>query len=463
MRLQLFRPQDRRPRFTRFNPVARGRIDAQGSAFSTDLSWDPVSGIAGRRPAFDLDANAGPELIDRVSGQNLTTFTRAASANWFDGDGVLLTAGPNTMRRQWYPLVQRWGWLIEEARTNSLRNNSLAGGVAGDPGTMPTHWNRGTPAGLNHQILAISTVNGMPCMDIRVHGTTTAAISAANIARPDGNTTAAALSGQVWTASWFVALLAGSTAGLTVMEMCVEEFGSGGTYLAGSYFDLRSTINSTLTRRTVSRTLNQATTAFTMTRLLMTAPINTAIDFTLRIALPQLELGNGATSPIITTGSAAARDADVWTVSGANFSSWFNPSQGTLYCDYTPGNPLFHGVFGFDDGTANERMRLGHSGGSGMATVIVDNNVVQANLTTPANSAVIGSRVRAASVYDTNYSNVWSNGAVSVAPDTSVTLPAVTRVTLGSAQSVNPCNGPIHRLAYLPVRLSDAAALALTQ
>jgi hypothetical protein len=56
------------------------------------------------------------------------------------------------------------------------------------------------------------------------------------------------------------------------------------------------------------------------------------INVTLRIYSPQLELGTFPTSPIITTGSAGTRPADVWAWTGAQFSSWYNQAGG-LFVD----------------------------------------------------------------------------------------------------------------------------------
>jgi hypothetical protein len=50
----------------------------------------------------------------------------------------------------------------------------------------------------------------------------------------------------------------------------------------------------------------------------------------------QLEAGAFATSYIPTVASTVTRAADVASMTGTNFSSWYNQSQGNLYAEYTP-------------------------------------------------------------------------------------------------------------------------------
>jgi hypothetical protein len=77
--------------------------------------------------------------------------------------------------------------------------------------------------------------------------------------------------------------------------------------------------------------LADATTAFVNVQLLFAHSPGVAIDITLRIGLPQLEQGAFATSVIPTTTTALTRNADVASMTGTNFSSWYNASEGTLY------------------------------------------------------------------------------------------------------------------------------------
>lgn len=66
---------------------------------------------------------------------------------------------------------------------------------------------------------------------------------------------------------------------------------------------------------------------------------------------------NGPTSYIPTSGAAATRSADSASISGSNFTSWYNPSEGTLFADVTkhPGYEQGQGMFSLGIGLDNTR------------------------------------------------------------------------------------------------------------
>jgi hypothetical protein len=78
-------------------------------------------------------------------------------------------------------------------------------------------------------------------------------------------------------------------------------------------------------------TATDATTAFANTFFALTHDSGAAIDITLRIAAPQLELGAFPTSYIPTTTAAATRSADSAVVTP--ISSFYNQSEGTLFAE----------------------------------------------------------------------------------------------------------------------------------
>ena len=69
------------------------------------------------------------------------TFSRASTATWTNASGVIQTAAVNAPRWDYAGGSLR-GLLIEEARTNKVTNSTMAGAVAGTPGTIP-------PAGIS--------------------------------------------------------------------------------------------------------------------------------------------------------------------------------------------------------------------------------------------------------------------------------------------------------------------------
>jgi len=95
------------------------------------------------RPSLDLRFALAKKLDPRI------TFTRASSGTYFGPDGLMRTAGVNEPRFDHDPITgQSLGLLIEERRTNGIRNNTFVGAVVGNPGTLPTNWfSYGNPAG----------------------------------------------------------------------------------------------------------------------------------------------------------------------------------------------------------------------------------------------------------------------------------------------------------------------------
>jgi hypothetical protein len=174
----------------------------------------------------------------------------------------------------------------------------------------------------------------------------------------------------------------------------------------------------------------------------------------------QLEAGAFPTSYIPTTSATVTRNADVAQITGSNFSRWYSQSQGTVFADAIPKSG--GGLFGVDDTTSAERIRLGHTGTSAGQFVVVDNNSVQTSLFTAANSAPLNSASKFAGAYQLNDFDTYANGGVATTSDTSGTLPTPTQATIGTAQASASINGTIRRLAYFDRRLPNAVLQAIT-
>lgn len=169
-----------------------------------------------------------------------------------------------------------------------------------------------------------------------------------------------------------------------------------------------------------------------------------------------------ATSYIPTTTASATRSADSASMTGTNFSSWFNASAGTFVVegDGTLSGATLPALIGIDDGTTNERMQIRYnSTGSSFAFSVVDGGVVQASV--GLGTITSGVVYKSASTYAANDFICALNGTLSTS-DLTGTLPTVDRVSFGFAVNSAILNGHIRRIQYYPARLPNATLQALT-
>lgn len=398
-------------------------------------------------PTLDLNFALTKTLDPRI------TFTRASSGTFFDSNGAIQTAPVNTPRFDHNPLTgESLGLLIEEQRTNSIRNNTMVGAVAGTPGTLPTNWVVGTFAGLTTNIIATGTENGVNYVDIQFAGTPTG--TAYTLFFESVNNTTA-LNGQSWASSLFCKIVGGSTTNIISINNNVTFRSSGSTPLQS----LRTamTLTSTLTRYHQAVTPSNASTAFVQSGLWISMSTGSPIDITLRIGLPQLEQGPFATSPIPTTTTALTRATDVAVMTGTNFSNWYNQSEGTLFAEYVY---LTTGIsnqcaYSIDNGTSNETIV------NASATPAIDRVISSAGGVPQANfgnfTFVAGQVVKRAVAVKLNDAATTANG-LAVATDNIYIMPVPTQLVIGAAGyfSSSRLNGYIRRITYFNRRLANS-------
>ena len=355
------------------------------------------------------------------------------------------------------------GLLIEEQRTNSIRNNTMQGAVAGTPGTLPTNWAASTVLTGLTRTIATGTENGISYIDVRLNGTPSA--SGRYDIFYETSTQVAALNGQTWTNSGYFKLQAGTLSGVTAVRLYFEEKNSGGAYLTEQNTTITNPTSAALStqRASATRTLNQATTAFLLSgfNLLLDG---TAIDITLRIGLPQLELGAFATSVIPTVNAFAlgvTRNPDQASVN--TLSPWYNSVSGTLFAEaqVAAGIGAAPAVMaGLDDTTINNRLQLRRQSPG----TIGDGRFVSSggNWTGTATSGTLTGVNKQATAYASSDQAGAVNGTLMTGIVSVATLPTITRLALGDGQGSTPLNGWLRRVSYFPRRLANAELQSLT-
>jgi uncharacterized protein YmfQ (DUF2313 family) len=304
-------PDSRLMRLLRMPAAELAAVDARGDVLLAEADPRVTAELLPEwEAAFGLPDSCSPAR----------TFSRASRATWFDGQGTLREAAVNEERPEFDAAGQpTGGTIIEPASVNVVANPRAEGAVAGTPGTAPTGWAfPGTTNGIAREVVGTGVINGMPYVDVRFVGTTTAGPFGFGIFFVAAANQVPAAAGQAWTMSVWLALAGGSLANLGTSRLGIE--GTNGALrtelLGGSSFV--PLLDGSLRRLSVPVTLAVAGTTHIRPLLDLTfAAAGLAVDFTLRIALPQAEPGAVATSiilPPVGAPAASARAADVLTV-----------------------------------------------------------------------------------------------------------------------------------------------------
>jgi hypothetical protein len=401
-------------------------------------------------------------LVSKTFSQ-IITFTRASNATYFDATGTLQTATTDVPRFDYDPsTLTAQGFLIEESRTNSIRNNTGVGAVAGTPGTNPTNWIVSTTAdSLTKEIVGSGTSNGIAYVDIRWSGTSGAGATT-TLAAFEANAQIAALNAQTWAGSAFIALVGGTLTNVSLLELRIRYNDSGGTILQQAGISLASA-TATMQRFSTAQTATNASTAFVNLGVIADFTNSSAVDFTLRIGLPQLEQGAFATSVIPTTTAAVTRAADVASVN--TLSPWYNAAEGTLYAEFVwEGLKSVAGqrIVSIDDGTNNNYWSSLATSVNGMQGVVQISGTPEATNNTPATTYNANTLYKQALALELNNSVSAVNGTVGT-PDTSVTVPqGLTTLRLGASSAGATSALWLRRITYYPRRLSNSELQAIT-
>ena len=177
----------------------------------------------------------------------------------------------------------------------------------------------------------------------------------------------------------------------------------------------------------------------------------------------QLEAGAFATSYIPTVASQVTRAADAASMTGTNFSSWYNQSEGTFFAQFVPASSSFginRTLFLSSDGTVNNYAGFRYTDSGSRPTLsVVAANTTQAAM--PTGTMVAGTSSKMAGAYKVN-DFATSRDAGTVGTDTSGTVPVVTQAEIGMLAGTSVGTQTISKLAYYPLRMTNAQLQAMT-
>lgn len=424
----------------------------------------------GVNPTLDLDF--GRQQYRRYNGakgletiadpfSSLITFTRASTATYFGPDGLLKTAAVNEPRVDYDPATgECLGLLIEDEGENVVKYSKEVGNTAHS-------W------GLNNCTAALNAA-------VSPDGTTTSteitSTSSAGEVRPRQDSLPIAAGEDIFVSCFYKLPPSHGMTNPCVRLSIKRVIGGSDNFFASSIYSLLT--NSFLTNVDMinygavllpngwievwvvadgsSNTLT-ATTLY----LNMSDGSTNRVPVGAKLLYWGAHVGNGSNyqSHIPTTTAAVIKSADVPVISGSNFTPWWNATEGSIslradQSSIVGVSPLAH----FSDATANEIIAL-RGNVANPELYIVDGGVSQAQI--DAGTITAQSQYGLSAGWKLNDCAASKDGAAAVT-DTSVTLPTVSQLSLGS-DGANYLNGHLGRVTYYPKRLSNSQLQELSR
>ena len=178
----------------------------------------------------------------------------------------------------------------------------------------------------------------------------------------------------------------------------------------------------------------------------------------------QVELAPSATSYIATVASAQTRTVDAPSMTGTNFTSWYNYSGGTIYFEAASGNPAANYAvipFQISDGTTNNSIGIYYVT-NGVGSSIKANNVTLTNAIIALPAAIAANTFYKTSyTYSTTGTGISSAGQTATTAATAISVPAVNQINFSLGVS-NYVNGHIKKFAYYPTVLTSTQLQSLS-
>lgn len=391
------------------------------------------------------------------------TFTRVSAAWYFNSAGVLTQAASGEPRIDFDPVtLEKLGVLIEGARTNSVANNSnMSAVVAGTPGTVPSQWVvNGTANGITREIVGSFVEDGISYLRVRYYGTASSPYPIQ--VNPHANNAVTAVAGQVWSGSVFVRKVSGDLPAGTNNARIRWALTDGTNVLTDASTSISTITNAPIrTQRILVSGTVPATAVRAMVGLVLTVPNGATVDFTIDVGAFQLEQSAVVTSPILTTGSAAARSSDRLEL--LTLSPWYNLTEGTLFVKIRTGilTTSVHWV-NINDFSSGNTIQIRNSSGGNANFSVITGGVSQAAANVGAAMSINTIRKLVMAVKENDVA--MTTAGLTPVTDTSAILPAnLTRLDIGTNHSgAEPCCGHVQEIRYYPKRLTNAQLQALT-
>jgi hypothetical protein len=420
------------------------------SADTTDLNYPEI------RPTLDLNFARVKALDPRI------TFTRSSGGSYVGADGLIKYAGVNEARFDHDPSTgESLGLLVEESRTNLLLRSeefdvvwttfasSIESTILAPDGTM-------TGVKLKED----TTQNEHRVGQLSGGGTTTNAVTFSVFLKASERTKVRLAFSILnnWVGGGGAAVIFDLMAGTAIPNNSTPTNFSITPFPNGWYrCSITGTPITTITPNCVI--------------FIYTTTVNYTGDGTSGIYVwgAQIEQGSFPTSYIPTQASTRTRAADIASITGKNFSDFYNPNEFTVFTSQRYIN-LFQGnsrhIAMFSDGTFLNRIALYIQASSTIGPIRSFRQTGSGNFNDELikSTFIPNQKVMIAAAYSSNDSAATADGApitrlVNRAMPNGINRFGFWR-TFGA---VDVINGTISRLTYFPKRLPNAQLQALTR
>jgi hypothetical protein len=425
-----------------------------------ERTWDNIgSNISATVfvPAATLDLNfaANKSLVDNISGSGLVTFTRASSGTFVGSNGLIQNAASGVPRFDHDPVTgESLGLLMEETRTNLILYSESAAGRSWVYGQTP----------LDN---ALSSPNGT--------------VTAIKVRSTSGTSLAFV--------EYSATISASSTYTFSIFAKAGEwrRIGIRGFYDGTSYRVPHTTID-LISKQVISSTITPIISdcgngwiriSITFTTAATPSPLSGGIPVEchnvattqeteigdgasgIYIWGAQLEAGNGVTSYIPTTSATVTRAADIASITGTNFSRWYQQTGGTILInsEKQPSNVFYVGMSNINYTSALMPIRVYNT----LLLVAADYNTV--NVYRSLNDTP---RLKWAISFSPTSVRESANGNTIISASAAITTSFDRLSFAGLPWETGAGGGPAYgsvrfsRFTYYPAQLSDITLQALS-
>ena len=442
-------------------PVEAVALVSTNLSSSATARWrlGTLEALVEATPLVGLDFLAAtPSAMTGWSGTRGGAGTGEATV--FNAAGDLAVAAGSEWRIAHDPTtLARLGLLVEPARTNAVRNPRAEGGVIGSPGTAPTNWAIGGANGIAAQIAGTGTENGMPYVAVRFTGTVPSGTGSGYVWFEDSSAIAGT-NGNSFAHSYFAKLEAVAAGGIATHQAWIAELTSTATVVRQGFEN--QTIPGT-GRLAAQRAVQVMTLSggATVARIRPFAAFNFNAgthDVTVRLALPQVELGAFPTMPILPAAGTPA--ATTRAVDGGSLTVAVSGAA-TLHVEQQTAATVATGFVGhvsLDNGSNVDSVQVRVTGASATSVSlthrVVRSNAVQFQAAVTRSNGVVTRGTIAAATNDA----VAAESGTQLGASASVVMPPMNRlnITAGERQVF------YRAIRVYAARLTNGQAVALS-